>query len=191
MWPSARWSVDDGLIPEIVMHLVVRDLEPEDLSACAWSGRATHLAAIAQALERARCGEVEYPAASTPSGLPVGLGGICCFAEQAYASYRTPESNRRADREEPGIDLSVSMLIQWVYGTVLKRTIAAVPDTAPRRTQYEAAGLYQFLLSGRNVLSGRTEQRACFADRYRGRFPQVPGGRHPSGRRPRDRGTGR
>jgi hypothetical protein len=63
-------------MPEIVMHLTVRDLEPGDLPSCAWSGRATHLAAIERALERARCGEVEYLAACPPSGLPVGLGGI-------------------------------------------------------------------------------------------------------------------
>jgi len=63
-------------VPEIVIHLAVRDLEPGDLPSCAWSGRATHLAAIARALERTRCGEVEYLAACPPSGLPVGLGGI-------------------------------------------------------------------------------------------------------------------
>lgn len=63
-------------VPEIVIPLAVRDLEPGDLPSCAWSGRATHLAAITRALERARCGEVEYLAACPPSGLPVGLGGI-------------------------------------------------------------------------------------------------------------------
>jgi ribosomal protein S18 acetylase RimI-like enzyme len=63
-------------MPEIVIRLAVRDLEPGDLPSCAWSGRATHLAAIARALERARCGEVGYLAACPPSGLPLGLGGI-------------------------------------------------------------------------------------------------------------------
>ena len=63
-------------VPDIVIHLAVRDLEPGDLPSCAWSGSATHLAAIARALERTRCGEVEYLAACPPSGLPVGLGGI-------------------------------------------------------------------------------------------------------------------
>ena len=63
-------------LPEIVIHLAVRDLEPGDLPLCAWTGSATHLAAITWALERARCGEVEYLAACPPSGLPVGLGAI-------------------------------------------------------------------------------------------------------------------
>jgi hypothetical protein len=67
-------TADDGAMPDIVMRLAVRDLEPGDLRSCAWSGPATHLAAIARALERARLGEVEYLAACPPSGLPVGPG---------------------------------------------------------------------------------------------------------------------
>lgn len=64
------------LVPEIVMPLAIRDLTPEDLPSCAWSGSGTHLASIGQALERAKLGEVEYLAACPPSGLPVALGGI-------------------------------------------------------------------------------------------------------------------
>jgi ribosomal protein S18 acetylase RimI-like enzyme len=63
-------------MPEIVIHLAVRDLEPGDLLSCTWAGRATHLAAIARALERVQLGEVEYLAACPPSGLPMGLGAI-------------------------------------------------------------------------------------------------------------------
>jgi GNAT superfamily N-acetyltransferase len=45
-------------MPEIVIRLAVRDLEPGDLPSCTWSGTATHLAAMARALERTRqsCG---------------------------------------------------------------------------------------------------------------------------------------
>jgi len=63
-------------MPEILIHLAVRDLEPGDLPSCAWSGTGTHLTAIARALERTRLSEVEYLAACPPSGKPVGLGGI-------------------------------------------------------------------------------------------------------------------
>jgi ribosomal protein S18 acetylase RimI-like enzyme len=63
-------------VPEITMRLEVRDLGPGDLESCGWAGTATHLAAIARALERARLGEAEYLAACPPSGLPVGLGAI-------------------------------------------------------------------------------------------------------------------
>lgn len=61
---------------EILVPLVIRDLVSGDLPSCAWSGTATHLAAIALALDRARHGEVDYLAACPPSGLPVALGGI-------------------------------------------------------------------------------------------------------------------
>ena len=61
---------------EVVVPLTVRDLTAEDLPACAWSGPATHLASVAEALERARLGEVDYLAVCPPSGLPVAIGGI-------------------------------------------------------------------------------------------------------------------
>jgi len=63
-------------MPEIVLCLAVRDLEPGDLPSCAWAGTATHLAAMAQAFERTRLGEVDYLTACPPPGLPVGLGAI-------------------------------------------------------------------------------------------------------------------
>ena len=61
---------------EVVIPLTIRDLAPEDLPSCGWSGSATHLASVARALERALRGEVDYLAACPPSGLPVALGGI-------------------------------------------------------------------------------------------------------------------
>lgn len=63
-------------MPDVVVPLTIRDLTREDLPACAWSGSALHLAALAEALNRAERGEVEYLAAFPPSGLPVALGGI-------------------------------------------------------------------------------------------------------------------
>ncbi|HSZ43570.1 MAG TPA: GNAT family N-acetyltransferase [Trebonia sp.] len=61
---------------EIVIPLVIRDLTPEDLSSCAWSGSALHLTSVARQLERARRGEVDYLAACPPSGLPMAIGGV-------------------------------------------------------------------------------------------------------------------
>ncbi len=63
-------------MPEVVVPLTVRDLTAADLPSCAWSGGPMHLAAVAEALDRAGRGEVEYLAACPPSGLPVALGGI-------------------------------------------------------------------------------------------------------------------
>jgi len=64
------------LVAEVVLPLTIRDLTRDDLPACRWAGSATHLAAIAAALERTESGEVEYLAACPPSGWPVGLGAI-------------------------------------------------------------------------------------------------------------------
>ena len=63
-------------MPEVAVPLTVRDLTAGDLPACAWSGSATHLASVAEALDRARLGEVDYLAVCPPSGLPVAIGGI-------------------------------------------------------------------------------------------------------------------
>jgi GNAT superfamily N-acetyltransferase len=63
-------------VTEVAIPLLVRDLIPEDLPSCAWSGSALHLATVAGELERARLGEVDYLAACPPSGLPVAVGGI-------------------------------------------------------------------------------------------------------------------
>jgi len=63
-------------MPEVVLPLTVRDLTAADLPSCAWSGGPMHIAAIADALDRAGRGEVEYLAACPPSGVPVALGGI-------------------------------------------------------------------------------------------------------------------
>lgn len=61
---------------DVVISLVVRDLTPDDLPSCAWSGPAFHLAGVGRMLERARHGEVDYLAVCPPSGLPVAIGGI-------------------------------------------------------------------------------------------------------------------
>jgi ribosomal protein S18 acetylase RimI-like enzyme len=61
---------------EIALPLTIRDLASADVAACAWSGSATHLAAIALALHRVHLGEVDYLAACPPSGLPVAIGGV-------------------------------------------------------------------------------------------------------------------
>ncbi|MGW7684733.1 GNAT family N-acetyltransferase [Kribbella sp. NPDC054772] len=61
---------------EVVVPLTVRDLTEADLPACGWYGTATGLRAVADAIERARRGEVDYLAVCPPSGLPVAVGGI-------------------------------------------------------------------------------------------------------------------
>jgi ribosomal protein S18 acetylase RimI-like enzyme len=64
------------LMPDVVVRLTVRDLARDDLPSCTWSGSATHLANVAEALERAERGEVNYLAVCPPSNLAVAIGGV-------------------------------------------------------------------------------------------------------------------
>jgi ribosomal protein S18 acetylase RimI-like enzyme len=64
------------LMPDVVVQLTIRDLTRGELPSCTWSGSVTYLAHVAQALERAERGEVEYLALCPPSNLPVAIGGI-------------------------------------------------------------------------------------------------------------------
>lgn len=61
---------------EAVLPLVIRDLTPKDLPSCAWWVSPWYLAQLAEILERAQHGEVDYLAAFPPSGLPVAFGGV-------------------------------------------------------------------------------------------------------------------
>ena len=65
-------------MPEVVVPLTVRDMTTEDLDlqAGTWGWSDTHIAATAEALERARRGEVDFLAVCPPSGVPVATGGV-------------------------------------------------------------------------------------------------------------------
>jgi ribosomal protein S18 acetylase RimI-like enzyme len=63
-------------MPTLTIPLVIRDLIASDVPGCAWSGGAPHLAAIADAVDRAARGEVSYLAAYGPAGLPLATAGV-------------------------------------------------------------------------------------------------------------------
>lgn len=67
---------DDPAYATVTTRFTVRDLLPQDLPACTWSGSATHLRHVERELTRAAAGEVDYLAVCTPVGLPVAIGGI-------------------------------------------------------------------------------------------------------------------
>lgn len=69
-------TLDDCIDATITMPVTVRDLRPQDLPACTWSGSATHLRHVERELARAAAGKVDYLAACTPMDLPVAIGGI-------------------------------------------------------------------------------------------------------------------
>ena len=58
---------------EVVISLTIRDLTPEDLSWCSWSGSVT---GIARALDRAGRGLADYLMVCPPSGHPVALCAV-------------------------------------------------------------------------------------------------------------------
>ncbi|MER7834126.1 GNAT family N-acetyltransferase [Streptomyces sp. NPDC095602] len=69
-------SADDSTETAVILPVSVRDLLPQDLPACAWSGSDTHLRRVKRELARAAAGEVDYLAVCTPADLPVAKGGI-------------------------------------------------------------------------------------------------------------------
>ncbi len=60
----------------VVLKLSVRDLTHADLASCGWSGSDRHLSNVAQQIERARQGEVDYLAVCSTTDIPVAKGGV-------------------------------------------------------------------------------------------------------------------
>ncbi|MFE5375329.1 GNAT family N-acetyltransferase [Streptomyces mirabilis] len=73
---TAVITAQESTDANVVIPVSVRDLLPQDLSACTWSGSATHLRHVERELARAAAGEVDYLAVCTPADLPVAIGGI-------------------------------------------------------------------------------------------------------------------
>ncbi|MGW3438429.1 GNAT family N-acetyltransferase [Streptomyces bacillaris] len=60
----------------VMVELSVRDLVRADLASCGWAGAERHLVNVAQQLDRARIGEVDYLAVCAAADIPVAKGGI-------------------------------------------------------------------------------------------------------------------
>ena len=127
-------------MPEITMHIEVRDLGLGDLKSCGWAGTATHLAAIARALERVRGGEVEYLAACPPSGLPVGLGAIDYAKAAGAGTIWMLEVHRALQSCGIGTVL-LQASEQRIHARGLHRAELGVEESNPRaRALYERLG---------------------------------------------------
>ncbi|MET9611166.1 N-acetyltransferase [Streptomyces sp. NPDC006512] len=61
---------------DVLLKLSARDLVHADLASCGWAGSEHHLAGVAEQLERARIGEVDYLAVCSPADIPVAKGGV-------------------------------------------------------------------------------------------------------------------
>jgi ribosomal protein S18 acetylase RimI-like enzyme len=127
-------------LAEVVPPLMIRDLTREDLPACAWAGPATHLAAIAAALDRAERGEVEYLAACPRSGLPVGLGVIDCTRRPGVGMLWMLEVHPAMQSRGIGT-LLIGGAEQRISDRGLDRAELAVEESNPRaRALYERLG---------------------------------------------------
>lgn len=125
---------------EVVPPLTIRDLTREDLPACAWAGPATHLAAIAAALDRAERGEVEYLAACSRSGLPVGLGVIDYTRRPGVGMLWMLEVHPAMQSRGIGT-LLIGAAEQRISDRGLDRAELAVEESNPRaRALYERLG---------------------------------------------------
>jgi ribosomal protein S18 acetylase RimI-like enzyme len=61
---------------DVVLKLSARDLVHADLASCGWAGSEHHLTRVAEQLERARTGEVDYLAVCAATNIPVAKGGV-------------------------------------------------------------------------------------------------------------------
>jgi len=64
------------MVVDVVVALSVRDMVERDLASCSWSGGALHVQQLAQQLDRAQRGQVEFLAVCPPSDVPVAIGGV-------------------------------------------------------------------------------------------------------------------
>lgn len=65
-----------GPATPLAIPFTVRDLTPDDLPHCGFSGSPLHVRAVARELEKAAAGTGEYLAVCPPSGRPLAIGGI-------------------------------------------------------------------------------------------------------------------
>jgi ribosomal protein S18 acetylase RimI-like enzyme len=120
--------------------LEVDDLRPEDLSDIAWSGSPAHLRHVAEALDRAATGEVDYLAVRAPGGLPVAIGGVD-FTVHEGAGTLWQLSTREAFR---GLGLGTRLIAEAeerIRRRGLCRAMLGVEDDNARaRALYERLG---------------------------------------------------
>ena len=125
---------------QVVIPMTIRDLTPEDLPSCAWSGPATHLASIARALERARGGVVDY--------LAVCRRPACRSRSAGSTTPRTPARARCGQLAVHGAlpscgigTILIQAAEQRIHARGLHRAELGVEEHNPRaRALYERLG---------------------------------------------------
>jgi len=127
-------------MPTFTIPLVIRDLTASDLSSCGWSGSATHLAAVAAAVDRAARGEVAYLAASGPAGLPLAMVGVD-FTKRSGAGLLWMLAVHPVVQSCGVGSVLIAAAEERILGRRLARAEISVEDINPRaRALYERLG---------------------------------------------------
>ncbi|WP_343246053.1 GNAT family N-acetyltransferase [Streptomyces sp. SID5785] len=122
----------------------VRDLRPQDLPACSWSGSPTHVRHVADELDRAAAGEVDYLAVCTPAGVPVAIGGVD-YAPRPDAGTLWQLAVLPALQSCGLGTLLIGAAEDRIAARGLHRAVLAVEDDNPRaRALYERLGYRAF-----------------------------------------------
>jgi GNAT superfamily N-acetyltransferase len=152
---------------EVVIPLTVRDLTEEDLPACGWYGTATDLAYVAEAIRRARRGEVDYLAVCPPSGLPVAVGGADYTKPPGAATFW--QLSVQAELRSCGIGtVLIGALEQRVRARGLRWVELGVDDKDSRpRALYERLG---YVVTGSEIGSWDQEAAGGSTTRYETRI---------------------
>ena len=148
---------------EVTLPLTIRDLMPDDLPSCSWSGSTAHLASVARALARAGRGEVDYLAVCPPSDVPVGLCAI------DYAKTRGCGTLWQLEVEGALQSCGIGTLLiraaeQRIGARGLHRAELAVEEDNPRaRALYERLG---YIAYGKEAASWDQESPDGTISRY-------------------------
>ncbi|MFE9469370.1 GNAT family N-acetyltransferase [Streptomyces virginiae] len=139
MLPCVK-TEDDSTEAAVTLPVSVRDLLPQDLPACTWSGSDTHLRHVERELARAAAGEVDYLAVCTPADLPVAIGGIDYQVSEGAGTLRQLAVLPALQSCGLGT-LLVRAAEQRIRDRGLRRVALAVEEDNPRaRALYERLG---------------------------------------------------
>jgi ribosomal protein S18 acetylase RimI-like enzyme len=121
-------------------HLVIDDLQVDDLEGLGWSGSPVHLRHVADDLQRVEGGGIDYLAARLPDGTPVAKGGVDYVDEPGQGSIY--QLVTRAELRGLGIG---TRLIREAEERIRARALPVVRlgvevDNARARALYERLG---------------------------------------------------
>ena len=132
----------------LIMTMTVRDLTIDDLPSITWSGTSTHLQYVAEAIERASRGEVDYLAISI-DGQIRGIGGVDFTRNVGVGTLY--QLTVHSDHQSHGIGTA---LIRALEKRILDRGLMVAELTVEQEND-RARRLYEWL--GYNIIGTTSE----------------------------------